>query len=131
MKEDQSKRRRVAAMPPTPVNRQPGPSTSRPLAPPPSTPNQQLQPVYPHTQAISSSPMSDNPYAALAIPPVNHYQQPQNIYPRASGAFQGYYPYYYYPPNTPSTASQQPPNPFYYPYPYPRQPPQAPPPPNS
>jgi hypothetical protein len=59
VKEDQSKRRRtlnVGAIPPTPVNQRPGSSTSRRLPPPPSTPNQQLQPVYPHTPAMSSSP---------------------------------------------------------------------------
>ncbi|EDQ98295.1 uncharacterized protein LACBIDRAFT_304441 [Laccaria bicolor S238N-H82] len=133
VKEDQPKRRRTSKfmeVPPTPVNPRPGPSSSRHTLPAPSTP---MPPPFPYHHAqlpttMSSSPLANNPYAALATPQPNHYHLPQMQ--RTPPSF--HFPIsYYYPTNTPSSSSsRQPPNPLFYPHLYPRNPP-PPPPPNS
>ena len=123
--EDQPKRRRtlnVVEIPPTLVNPRPGPSSSRtvpspstPIRPPPSYHRAQLP------TTMSSSPLSNNPYAALATPQPNYYQLPQMQYTPVHS--------YYYPTHTPPLSSRQLPNPLFYPYAYPRNPPPPPPPP--
>ena len=100
---DQPKQQRTSNMveiPPTTVNPQPGPSSSRTL-PPPSTPIPP-PPPYHHAQLPTTmplSPLSNNPYAALATPQPNYYQLPQMQYMPVHS--------YYYPTHTPLLSSCQ------------------------
>ena len=111
--EAQTKRRRTVTVTPditpTPVHPRPARST----LPPPTTFRPPAQ--GPQPQMVHPSLLAHNPYAALATPPIQFYQNPQTPYTPFP------YPYYYYPTNTPSGQ----PNIYYNQYP--RNPPQPPP----